>query len=85
MSDEKEADRSRRKKRRGQQDREKGVRRASLEKSARLESKTKGEKGKLDLRILKLIEKGYSVESVAKRLGVTQRRINAGLDAAERQ
>jgi hypothetical protein len=83
MSDEKEADRSRREKRRGQQAREKGVRKAGLEKTARLEFKTKDEKGKLDLRIAKLIEKGYSVESVAKRLGVTPRRVNAGIDAAK--
>ena len=85
MSDEKEADRSRREKRRGQQAREKGVRKKVLEKTARLESKTKDEKGKLDLRIAKLIEQGYSVESVAKRLGLTSRRVNAGIDAASRQ
>jgi DNA-binding NarL/FixJ family response regulator len=85
MPDEKESDRSRRTKRRGQQEREKSIRRASLEKTARLESKTKDEKGKLDLRIAKLIEQGYSVESVAKRLGLTPRRVNAGIDAASRQ
>jgi Skp family chaperone for outer membrane proteins len=83
MADEKDADRSRRKKRLGQQAREKGVRKASLEKTARLESKTKDEKGKLDLRIAKLIEKGYSVESVAKRLGLTPRRVNMGIDATK--
>jgi hypothetical protein len=84
MPDEKEVDRSRRKKRRGQQAREKGVRRATLDRTIRLESKAKDEKGKLDLRIAKLIDQGYSPESVAKRLGVTPRRINLALDAIRR-
>jgi hypothetical protein len=47
-----------------------------------MESKTKDEKGKLDLRIAKLIEQGYSTESVAKRLGVTSRRISSALEAS---
>jgi Skp family chaperone for outer membrane proteins len=85
MSDGKESDRSRREKRRGQQAREKGVRRASLERTAHLESKVRDEKGKLDLRMAKLIEQGYSIESVAKRFGVTVKRINGALEAVRRK
>jgi hypothetical protein len=81
MSDEKEMDRSRRKRRRGQQSREKDARRATLARATYLESKTKDDKGKLDLRIGKMIDQGYSLDSVAKRLGVTLRRINLALDA----
>ena len=80
MSEGKDADRSRRKKRRGQLDREKETRRAKQLRTANLESKTKDEKAKLDLRIGKLIDQGYSPESVAKRVGVTMRRINSALD-----
>jgi hypothetical protein len=79
MSEEKETDRARREKRRGQQLREKDVRRKTHARAAVLESKTKDAQGKLDLRIRKLIDSGYSLESVAKRLGVTPRRINAAL------
>jgi hypothetical protein len=85
MSDEKEADRSRRNKRRGQQAQEKGVRRATIERTAHLDSKSKDEKGKLDLRIAKLIEQDYSPVSVAKRLGVTPRRINMAIDTIRRR
>ena len=84
MSDDKDADRLRRKKRRGQLDREKETRRAEQSRLANLESKTKDEKAKLDLRIGKLIEQGYSPESVAKRLGLSVRRINAALDSNSR-
>jgi hypothetical protein len=70
MSEDKDADRSRRKKRRGQLDREKESRRAEYSQAVHLESKTKDEKAKLDLRIGTLIDKGYSPESVAKRFGV---------------
>jgi hypothetical protein len=84
MSNDREADRSRRKKRRGQQDREKAVRRTSLMKAVIRESKTKEETGRLNLRIGKLIDKSYSIESVAKRLGVTERRVNLALDALRR-
>jgi hypothetical protein len=84
MSDEKESDRLRRNKRRGQQAREKGIRRASLEKTARLESKAKDDKGKFDLRIAKLIEQGYSIESVAKRFGIAPKRVNAAIEAVKR-
>lgn len=84
MSVEKETDRSRRKRRRGQQSREKDARRATLARATYLESKAKDDKGKLDLRIGKLIEQGYSLDSVAKRLGVTPRRINLALDALRR-
>jgi transposase-like protein len=80
MSDDKEGDRSRREKRRGQLDREKETRRAEHSRTAHLESKTNDEKAKLDLRIRKLIDQGYSVESVAKRLGVSVRRVNSALD-----
>ena len=80
MSDDKEADRSRREKRRGQLDREKTVRRAEQSQAAHLESKSNDEKAKLDLRISKLIDQGYSAESVAKRLGVSLRRVNSVLD-----
>jgi hypothetical protein len=84
MSEGKEADRSRRKKRRGQLDREKETRRADQSRTANLESKTKDEKAKLDLRIGKLIDQGYSPESVAKRLGVSVRRINSALNSIRR-
>ena len=60
MSEDKDADRTRRKKRRGQLDREKETRRAEQSRTANLESKTKDEKAKLDLRIGKLIDQGYS-------------------------
>ncbi len=84
MSADKETDRARRKKRRGQQSREKGVRRASQARAANLESKANDEKAKLDLRISKLIDQGYSPDSVAKRLGVTVRRINrASMQSAD--
>jgi hypothetical protein len=81
MSQDKDADRSRRKKRRGQLDREKESRRAEQSRTANLESKTKDEKAKLDLRIAKLIDQGRSAEYVAKRLGVSARRINLALDS----
>jgi DNA-binding CsgD family transcriptional regulator len=84
MSDGKEADRSRRKKRRGQLDREKETRRADQSRTANMESKTKDEKTKLDLRIGKLMDQGYSPESVAKRLGVSVRRINSALNSIRR-
>jgi Skp family chaperone for outer membrane proteins len=85
MSDDKDSDRSRRKKRRGQLDREKETRRAAQSRTAHLEDKTKDEKVKLDLRIGKLIDQGYSPESVAKRLGVSVRRINSALDSNGRR
>jgi hypothetical protein len=85
MSQGKEADRSRRKKRRGQLDREKETRRAEQSRTANLESKAKDKKAKLDLRIGKLIDQGYSPESVAKRLGVSVRRINSALDSNRRK
>jgi hypothetical protein len=80
MSHDKESDRSRRKKRRGQLDREKETRQAEKSRIASRESKSNDEKTKLDLRIRKLIDHGYSPESVAKRVGVPIRRINAALD-----
>jgi rRNA maturation endonuclease Nob1 len=85
MSEGKETDRLRRKKRRGQLDREKETRRAEQSRSARAESKTNDAKVKLDLRIGKLVDEGYSVESVAKRMGLSIRRINSALDANRRQ
>jgi len=85
MSDDKDADRSRRKKRRGQLDREKESRRAEQSRTAHLESKTQDERAKLDLRIGKLIDQGYSVESVAKRVGVSVRRVHSALDANSRR
>ena len=85
MSQDKEADRSRRKKRRGQLDREKETRRVEKSRTANLESKTKDKKAKLDLRIGKLIDQGYSPESVAKRIGVSVRRINSALDSNRRR
>ena len=84
MSEGKEADRSRRKKRRGQLDREKKVRRAEQARAVHLESKTQDKKAKLDLRISKLIDQGYSLDSVAKRVGVSVRRINSALDSVRR-
>jgi rRNA maturation endonuclease Nob1 len=83
MSD-KEADRSRREKRRGQQSREKDARRAAQARTANLESKAKNKKENLDLKIVKLVDKGYSIASVAKRLGLTVRRINMATDAVHR-
>jgi hypothetical protein len=85
MLEDKDADRSRRKKRRGQLDREKETRRVEQSRIANLESKTKDEKAKLDLRIGKLIDQGYSIESVAKRLGVSKSRINSALDSNSRR
>jgi len=81
MSEEKEAERSRRKRRRGQLDREKAARLTEQSRSAHLESKTKDKKAKLDLRIRKLIEQGYSPESVAKRLGLSVSRINSAINS----
>ena len=85
MSEDKDEDRSRRKKRRGQLDREKETRRAEQSRAAHTESKTKDAKVKLDLRIGKLVGEGYSVESVSKRLGLSKRTINAALDANRRR
>ena len=85
MSEEKDGDRSRRKKRRGQLDREKDTRRAEQWRAAHAESKKHDARTKLDLRIGKLIDDGYSVESVAKRMGLSMSRINAALDANLRQ
>ena len=85
MSEGKDADRSKRKKRRGQLDREKETRRTEQSRIASLESKTKDEKAKLDRRIGKLIDQGYSPESVAKRLAVSVRRINSALDSNGRR
>jgi len=85
MPDDKDSDRSRRKKRRGQLDREKGIRRAEQSRTAHLESKTMDEKAKLDQRIGKLIDQGYSPESVAKRVGVSMRRINSAIDSNSRR
>ena len=84
MPNDKESDRSRRNKRRGQLTREKDARRATQARAANLQSKAIDEKTKLNQRIGKLIEQGYSRESVAKRLGVTPRRINLALDALGR-
>jgi hypothetical protein len=84
MSQDKETDRSRRKKRRGQLDREKETRRAEQSRTAHLESKSKDKDSKLNLRIGKLIDQGYSIESVAKRVGVSIRRVNAALDSNRR-
>jgi hypothetical protein len=80
MSREKDDDRSRREKRRSRQEREKEQRSAGIAKVARAESKVSAEKLKLDMRIGKLLEQGYSKPSVAKRLGVTPRRIEAAID-----
>ena len=85
MSENKETDRSRRKKRRGQLGREKATRRAEQSRTANMESKTKEKTAKLDLRIGKLIDQGYSRESVAKRVGVSVRRINSALDSNSRR
>ena len=85
MPEHKDSDRSRRKKRRGQLDREKETRRAEQSRIANLESKAKDETSKLDLRIGKLIDQGYSAESVAKRVGVSMRRINSALDSNSRR
>jgi hypothetical protein len=80
MAQDKEGDRSLRKKRRGQLDREKETRRSEQSRAAIQESKAQDTKGKLNLRIRKLIDQGYSPESVAKRVSVSIRRVNAALD-----
>ena len=67
MSEDKDADRSRRKKRRGQLDREKETRQAEQSRASHAESKKNDARVKLDIRIGKLVDEGYSVESVAKR------------------
>jgi len=84
MSEDKDADRLRRKRRRGQLDREKESRRADVSQAAHVESKKQDEKAKLDLRITKLIDQGYSIDSVAKRVGVSVRRVNTALDSSRR-
>jgi hypothetical protein len=84
MPDDKETDRLRRRKRRGQQDREKDSRRAEKARAAHLESKATDEKSRLNQRISKLIEQGYSPESVAKRFGLSVGRINTALKATGR-
>jgi Skp family chaperone for outer membrane proteins len=84
MPDDKETDRLRRNKRRNQQDREKGSRRAEKARAAHLESKATDEKSKLNERISKLIEQGYSPASVAKRFGFSVSRINTALKATGR-
>jgi hypothetical protein len=81
----KESDRSRRKKRRGQLDREKETRQVEQMRIVNRNSKTKDAKAKLDERIGKLIDQGYSPESVAKRVGVSMRRINSALDSNRRR
>jgi len=85
MSEDKDADRSRRKKRRGQLGREKDARRVDQSRTANVESKKEQEKAKLDMRIGKLIDQGYSREAVAKRIGVSVRRINSALDSNSRR
>ena len=60
MSD-KEVDRSRRERRRGQQSREKEARRAAQARTANLDSKAKNKKENIDLKIVKLTDKGYSI------------------------
>jgi len=85
MSDDKDADRSRRKKRRGQLDREKQTRQSGQSRAIHEESKTNDARVKLDRRIGKLVDEGYSVESVAKRMGLFMRRVNQGLDAIRRR
>ena len=84
MSDDKDDERTRRKERRSHQASEKGERSAAKAKVARAESKVSDEKLKLNLRIGKLLEQGYSKPSVAKRLGVTLRRIEAAIDMLRR-
>ena len=70
--------------RRSQLTREKDSRRATQAHAANWESKASDAKTILNQRIAKLIEQGYSPESVAKRLGVTVRRINLAIDALSR-
>jgi hypothetical protein len=60
--------------------REKTARRAEQSQAAHQESKVNDEQAKLDLRIGKLIDQGYSAESVAKRIGVSVRRVHLVLD-----
>ena len=59
-------------------------RRADVSQAAHVESKKQDEKAKLDLRITKLIDQGYSIDSVAKRVGVSVRRVNTALDSSRR-
>jgi IS30 family transposase len=82
MPDEKEDTRLKRNRRRSREDLEKGKRREALAKIARSQSKQNSAKQQLDQRIGKLLEQGYSKASVAKRLGVTPRRIDVAIDAA---
>lgn len=85
MSEDKDADRSRREKRRGQLDREKETRRAEQSRASHVESTKNDAKVKFEIRIGKLVDEGYSVESVAKRMGLSIRRINVALDANRRR
>jgi len=84
MSEDKEADRSRRKKRRRQLDREKETRRAKQSRLMFAQFKANDANVKLDLRIGKLVDAGYSVEAVAKRMGLPVKRINAALDSTRK-
>ena len=71
-------------KRRSQQGREKDERQTADAKGARALSKLDNEKSRLDARIRKLIDQGSSLASIAKRLGITQRRTETAVQA-ERQ
>ena len=69
------------KKRRSQQDLEKGERKAVKEKEAHAEPKLDNAKATFDAWIRKLIQQAYSPASIAKRLGITQRRIETAIQA----
>ena len=80
MTDEKDAERLHRNKRRLQLGREKAVRKSGEQRAANAESKVNAAKLKLDATICHLQAQGYSKESVAKRLGVSLRRIDLAID-----
>jgi hypothetical protein len=82
MPDEKDAERSHRKKRRLGLQREKTDRKAIQFRAMNAESKKNSERLKLDERICHLHKQGYSKASVAKRLGVTLRRIDMAINAS---
>ncbi len=83
MMDEKEQDRTRRK----NGARSKTAKRANVKQPRPKRpalSKLDNEKSRLDARICKLIDQGYSPASIAKRLGITQRRIETAVQAGRR-
>jgi hypothetical protein len=80
MSHDKDGERSHRSKRRSRLMREKSQRKSDQMRIVNAESKISAEKLKLDTRIRHLHRQGYSKASLAKRLGVSLRRIELAVN-----